>query len=87
MTTRVKDKDRQIYLGMVSAMDEAIGGIIEKLKVKKIFDQTVFVFTSDNGGFTNGGGRNKPFRGQKRTNWQGGIKGRGAILNGFIERQ
>ena len=59
---------------MVTAMDEAVGGIIQNLKQKNLFDRTVFIFTSDNGGFTNGGGRNKPYRGQKRTNWQGGVK-------------
>ena len=69
----VKDHNRKTYLGMVSAMDEAIGGIVDTLRNVGELENTIIFFTSDNGGFTNAGGRNRPYRGQKRTIWEGGI--------------
>ena len=38
------------YAGMVDRMDENIGRIISHLKTKKIFDNTIVIFFSDNGG-------------------------------------
>ena len=69
----VRDPNRKTYLGMVSAMDEAIGGIVNALKSVGELENTIVFFASDNGGFTNAGGRNRPYRGQKRTIWEGGI--------------
>ena len=69
----VRDSNRKTYLGMVSAMDEAIGGIVNVLKSVGELENTIVFFASDNGGFTNAGGRNRPYRGQKRTIWEGGI--------------
>jgi arylsulfatase A-like enzyme len=70
----VKDTKRRTYLGMVSAMDEAVGGIVDKLKASGIYENTVFFYTTDNGGLCGAGGRNAPFRGQKATLWQGGLR-------------
>jgi arylsulfatase A-like enzyme len=42
------------YAAMISAMDESVGRVREALKEKGIEDNTVFIFTSDQGGyFTN----------------------------------
>ena len=70
----VKDTKRKTYLGMVSAMDEAVGGIVDKLKASGMYENTVFFYTTDNGGLCGAGGRNAPFRGQKATLWQGGLR-------------
>ncbi len=40
--------------GMVMCMDSAIGEIIAALKGKRMWDNTVFVFESDNGGEAGG---------------------------------
>nr|WP_321262517.1 sulfatase-like hydrolase/transferase [uncultured Sphaerochaeta sp.] len=37
------------YYAAISAMDEQIGAIIAKLKAEKLYDDTVIIFTSDNG--------------------------------------
>ena len=58
----VKDHRRKTYMGMVSAMDEAIGGILKKLEEKDMMSNTIFFFTSDNGGLIGAGGSNLPFR-------------------------
>jgi arylsulfatase A-like enzyme len=41
---------RQTYAGMMAAMDEGIGTILAAIDQKKIRDNTLIVFTSDNGG-------------------------------------
>jgi len=47
---------------MVSAMDEAVGLILKKFVEKDMMKDTVFFFTSDNGGLIGAGGSNWPFR-------------------------
>ena len=60
---------------MVSAMDDGIGTVLQKLKEKGLEENTMVVFLSDNGGPTNdNGSNNRPLRGQKSNFWDGGIK-------------
>ena len=70
----VENEKRQKFLGMVSAMDEAVGSIIRTLKSKNMFDETLFVFISDNGANTLEGGNNWPLRGGKGSLWEGGTR-------------
>ena len=42
---------RHIYAGMVAAMDEAVGQVLSALDEKGIRDNTLIIFSSDNGGF------------------------------------
>jgi arylsulfatase A-like enzyme len=37
------------YYGLISHLDDAVGQLIEKLKEKKLFENTIIVFASDNG--------------------------------------
>lgn len=39
---------------MVSSLDESIGEVTKALKRKKIYENTIIVFVSDNGGAPNG---------------------------------
>jgi len=60
------------YLRMVHHMDEGIGWVLEALHRRGLADNTLVVFTSDNGGerFSN----NWPFVGQKMDLLEGGIR-------------
>jgi len=57
---------------MVTILDEAIGNITQKLKDLDMLDDTLIVFTSDNGGAVYTSGRNYPLRGGKMTAFEGG---------------
>ena len=52
---------------MVTAMDDVIGKLIEDLKFKGMYNNSIIIFVSDNGGLnTNiGGASNLPLRGGK----------------------
>ncbi len=66
---------RRIYAGMVAAMDEAIGQVLATLDEKKIRDNTLIIFSSDNGGPAPGiVTSNGPLRAGKGTIYEGGIR-------------
>ncbi|MBE7171584.1 MAG: arylsulfatase [Williamsia sp.] len=46
---------RATYAAMISTLDEEVGKIIKKLKELKVYDNTIIVFTSDNGPAANAG--------------------------------
>ena len=50
----VEDEDRRKFLGMVTAMDDAVGNITQTLKTHGLYDNSVILFFSDNGGATAG---------------------------------
>ncbi|WP_236252942.1 sulfatase [Echinicola sp. 20G] len=62
------------YASMVDNLDRNIGLLIDKLKEKQIFDNTLIVFTSDNGGLY-GLTKQKPLRAGKGSYYEGGIRG------------
>jgi arylsulfatase A-like enzyme len=49
----IADPTRRTYAGMVAAMDEQIGRVVAALDKKKMRDNTLIVFHSDNGGTRN----------------------------------
>jgi len=65
----------RIYAGTTAAMDEAIGQVLAALDEKGIRDNTLIVFSSDNGGledkkFTHNG----PLRSGKNAIYEGGVR-------------
>jgi arylsulfatase A-like enzyme len=63
---------RTKYMGMVTAMDEAIGELLDELEQRKLRENTLIVFHSDNGG--SGAADNTPLQGRKATMWEGGLR-------------
>ncbi|GAA4950462.1 sulfatase [Algibacter agarivorans] len=61
------------YASMVDNLDRNIGLLINKLKEKNLFDNTLIVFTSDNGGLY-GITKQKPLRAGKGSYYEGGIR-------------
>lgn len=60
------------YRGAVTAMDAAIGSVLDRLDKYGLAENTIVVFFSDNGG--SGDADNTPLRGRKSTNFEGGVR-------------
>ena len=70
-------QDNPVYAGLVEQMDEAVGIVLDKLKALGLDENTIIVFTSDNGGVASGDAystTNLPLRGGKGYQWEGGIR-------------
>ncbi len=52
---------RATYAGMISYLDEQVGELVAKLKAEGIYENTLIVFTSDNGPTYDVGGADSPF--------------------------
>ncbi len=60
------------YLGSVTAMDAAIGEVLDLLDQYDLTENTIVIFFSDNGG--SGGADNAPLRGGKSRVFEGGVR-------------
>ncbi|WZO97125.1 sulfatase-like hydrolase/transferase [Isosphaeraceae bacterium EP7] len=75
----ISNPRRRAYAAMLSAMDDAVGRVMAKLREKGLEENTLVIFFSDNGGPTMGGTTingsiNTPLRGSKRTTLEGGVR-------------
>ena len=86
----IKDDDRRLFLAAASHLDDAIGQIVNAIENSVSLENTIVIFTSDNGGIHKGyrGGNypkpdpklkagfssNKPLRGGKGTAYEGGSR-------------
>ncbi len=69
------DLQRRLFAAMVSAMDDAVGAVLAKLREEKLEEQTLIVFLSDNGGPTAElTSSNAPFSGGKGSFLEGGLR-------------
>ncbi len=67
--------NRRIYAGMLAAMDDAVGQIVDAVEKSGTRDNTLFIFSSDNGGPNPGRiTDNGPFRAGKGTLYEGGTR-------------
>lgn len=68
------------YASMITEIDRSVGRIVSLLKERGEWENTIFIFSSDNGVHCVGGhdpeffGSNGPFRGYKRDLYEGGIR-------------
>ena len=69
------DQSNAKYATMVEAMDESVGRIMNKLEELNLLENTLILFTSDNGGLSlDGITSNYPLRGGKSFSYEGGIR-------------
>jgi arylsulfatase A-like enzyme len=69
---KVTDKTKRVYAAMVQAMDKNVAAILAELDKLGLRENTIVVFSSDNGATPNGS--NLPLRGGKHTLYEGGVR-------------
>ena len=68
------DEQRANLVALIEHMDDGIGKVIEALKENGMSENTLIVFTSDNGGQLKVGANNGDLRSGKQSMYEGGIK-------------
>jgi len=77
---RVKSREKDItderaaLVALIEHLDDGIGKVIAALKDSGLSENTLVIFTSDNGGQLQVGANNGPLRGGKQDMYEGGIR-------------
>ncbi len=71
-STKTTDEGKHIHAAMLHSMDNNIAVIRTELEKLNLSDNTIFIFTSDNGAME--AGSSLPLRGHKHTIYEGGIR-------------
>ena len=74
---------KRIIQAMVSVADNLTGYVVELLKKKNMWDNTIMVVSADNGG-AGGAGSNYPLKGCKMTFFEGGVRALAFANGGLI---
>jgi arylsulfatase A-like enzyme len=72
----IKPHRLRVYAAMIRALDRSVGRIMATLEQQGLAENTIVMFTSDNGGpgYIGLPEVNAPFRGWKITNFEGGLR-------------
>ena len=73
-TAHIEKARRAKYAGLIVSLDDNIGKILDCLKESGLEDNTLVLFTNDNGGQTSTGANNFPLRGAKGQFFEGGVR-------------
>ena len=80
------DEDRARLVALIEHMDDGIGQVLEAIETNGYADNTLVVFTSDNGGQLDVGADNGPLRDGKQSMYEGGLRVPAAVVwPGVIE--
>ena len=79
----IDDDNRQPYMAMVKYFDDVIGELVDALKDKDMWSNTLLVISSDNGGQIYAG-NNYPLKGLKGSDWQGGVRVNAFVSGGYL---
>jgi len=78
---------RTVLQSQVNLLDDIVGEIVNALIQKGIWDDTLLIFQSDNGGSIqteSAAGNNYPLRGGKLTDFEGGIRAAAFVNGGWL---
>ena len=73
-TEHISDEQRASYAGLIVALDDNVGKILKHIDKEGLKENTVVIFTNDNGGQTRTGADNFPLQGKKGDLLEGGIR-------------
>jgi arylsulfatase A-like enzyme len=68
------DEKRAKIVALIEHLDDCIGKVLARLEELKLSDNTIIIFTSDNGGLLSSGANNGPWRSGKTHMYEGGLR-------------
>ena len=73
---QIEDHPLRVYAAMIRALDRGVGRVLDALRANGLDDNTLVIFTTDNGGAHYIGlpDINQPYRGWKMTFFEGGVR-------------
>lgn len=75
---------------MLHHLDQSVGTIVEALSKVGILENSIIVFSTDNGGpaegFNLNAASNYPLKGVKNTLWEGGVRGAGLLWSPMLDK-
>ena len=77
---------RDVYRAMLSRLDKGVQRVVKELKRRELWNNTILIFSTDNGGAVSQAGSNHPLRGTKGTLFEGGTHGVGFVTGGAVPR-
>eukprot|EP00315_Gephyrocapsa_oceanica_P030513 CAMPEP_0185411444 /NCGR_PEP_ID=MMETSP1365-20130426/3578_1 /TAXON_ID=38817 /ORGANISM="Gephyrocapsa oceanica, Strain RCC1303" /LENGTH=673 /DNA_ID=CAMNT_0028014065 /DNA_START=21 /DNA_END=2042 /DNA_ORIENTATION=- len=80
------DGGRRNYSAMARLMDSVTAELVGALRTRGMWERTLVVFTSDNGGpiYDPGSGNNHPLRGGKFSDFEGGVRVNAFVSGGYV---
>lgn len=85
----ISDFNRRKFAAMMHHLDLSVGSIVEALTKEKILENSIIIFSTDNGGpaagFNLNAASNFPLRGVKNTLWEGGVRGACFIWSALLQ--
>ena len=79
------DPHRNTFMGMVSAVESTVMNVTGAMRAAGLWENSVFVWATDNGSPVNAGGSNHPLRGSKGGDWEGGVRVPAFLSGGVVE--
>lgn len=74
----------------MSSLDDSVGAVVSALSARGMLENSIIVFSTDNGGpamgFNLNAASNWPLRGVKNTLWEGGVRGAGLLWSPLIKK-
>ncbi|CAE7794915.1 Arsb [Symbiodinium sp. CCMP2592] len=79
-------KRRRALAANLMYLDGVMGRLVDALKERQMFEDTLIIFISDNGGSVHlrGGGNNYPLKSGKAADFEGGVRTNAFISGGFV---
>ncbi|HUS92798.1 MAG TPA: sulfatase-like hydrolase/transferase [Phycisphaerae bacterium] len=68
------DEVRDTLMAMIKHLDDGVGRIVGELERAKLFDDTLLIYLTDNGGSKAMHASNAPLRGYKQQDYEGGVR-------------
>ncbi|XP_068628006.1 arylsulfatase B [Battus philenor] len=89
--SHVQDLQRRKFAAMLSKLDESVGKVVAALQHRGLLENSIVMFTTDNGGaaagFNNNAASNYPLKGVKNTLWEGGVRGAGVLWSPLLSKK